>query len=97
MLLSKFWGVTGNMVSLNSYGGILKRIYIYKKSDNNNFHHTDKFFRVIIEAMVVILCMRIAGCFIMDELQTWIGRSDWSTFISKVECDHLRIFTLQYI
>ncbi len=97
MLFGKFWGVAGDVVSLNRYSGILKKKHIYKKPDNNNFYHTDEFFCVIFEAMVVTLYMHIAKCSIIDELQTWIGRSDWPALISKVERDHLGIFTVQCI
>lgn len=97
MLFSKFWGVAANMVSLNGYNNILKRKHIYKKPDNNNFHHTDEFFHILIEAIVVTLCMHIAGYSTIDELQTWIGKSDWPALIGKVECDYLGIFTLQCI
>lgn len=57
----------------------------------------DKFFHIVIEAMIVILYMHKAGYSIIDKLQTWIGGSDWFVLISKVECDHLGIFTLQHI
>ena len=97
MLFGKFWGVAGNVVSLNRYSGILKRKYICKKRDNKNFHHTDEFFRVVIEAMVITLCMHVVRCSIIDKLQTWIGRSDWPTLISQVIRDHLGIFTVQRI
>ena len=43
------------------------------------------------------LCMYVARCSTIDKLQTWIGRSDWPTLISKVERDYFRIFTLQRI
>ncbi len=97
MLFGKFWGVAGNMVSLNCYSGILKKKYIYKKPDNNNFHHTDEFFRVVIEAMVMMLCIYIARCSTIDKLQTWIGRFNWPILINKVERDYLGIFTVQCI
>ena len=85
------------MVSLNCYNGILKRKHICKKLDNNNFHHTNEFFRIVIEAMVITLYMHIARCSTIDKLQAWIGRSDWPALISKVECNHLGIFTVQRI
>lgn len=68
MLFSKIWGVAANMVFLNSYTDILKKKHIYKKPDNNDFYHTDKFFRIVIEAMVVTLCMHVAGCSTIDKL-----------------------------
>ncbi len=70
MLLDKFWKVTSNIVSLNHYSGILKRKHIYNKLNNNNFHHKDKFFHIVIEAMVVTLYMHIAKYSIIDQLQT---------------------------
>lgn len=97
MLFKKFWGVAGDLVSLNRYSGILKQKHISKKSDNNNFQQTDDFFRVIIEAMVIALYMYIAGCSTISKLQTWIGRFNWPTLISKVEHNHLGVFKVQYI
>lgn len=97
MLFGKFWRIAGNVVSLNCYSGILKRKHINKKPDNNNFYHTDEFFRVMIKFIVVTQCMHEAGCSTIDNLQTWISRSNWPAVISKVEHDHLRIFTLQRI
>ena len=94
MLFGKFWGVAGDVISLNCYSSILKRKHIYKKPDNNNFYHTNKFFYIVIEAMVVTLCMHIARCFIIDELQTWIGRFNWPILINIIERNYLGIFTI---
>lgn len=60
MLFDKFWEITSNMVSLNCYSSILKRKYIDKKVDNNNFYYKNKFFHVMIEVMVMTLCMHKA-------------------------------------
>ena len=97
MLFGKFWRIVGNMISLNCYSSILKRKHISKKPDNNNFPYIDKFFYVMIEAMVMILYKHKAGCFRIDKLQTWICRFDWLILISKVEHDYLKIFTFECI
>ena len=76
MLFGKFWGVAGNVVSLNWYNNILKQKYIYKKPDNNSFYYTNKFFHVIIKAMVVTLCIRVAGFSTIDKFKTLIARFD---------------------
>ena len=68
MLFDKFWGIAGDVVFLNYYSGILKRKHIYKKSNNNNFHHLNKFFCIVIEAMIVILYIYIAKYFTIDKL-----------------------------
>lgn len=94
MLFGKFQKVTANIVSLNCYNGILKREHICKKPDNNNFHYIDKFFHVVIETMVVTLYIHVAKCSIIDNLQTWIDRSNWPVLNSKVEHDYLGILTL---
>lgn len=47
--------------------------------------------------MVVTLCIYTAGCSIIDELQIWIGRSDWPTLIAKVEKNCLDVFKVQSI
>ncbi len=41
--------------------------------------------------------MHVVKCSIIDKLQTWIGSSDRSALINKVERDHLGIFTVQRI
>lgn len=97
MLFGKFWGVAGDIVSLNRYSGILKRKHISKKPDNNDFQQTDDFFRVVINAMVIALYMHVAGCSTISQMQTWIDRSDWPALISKVKHDHLGVFKVQYI
>lgn len=76
MLFSKFWGIARNVLIINCYSDILKRKHMCKKLDNNNFYYTDTFFRIIIEAMAVILYIYIAKYSTIDKLQSWIGRSD---------------------
>ncbi len=76
MLIGKFWDIAVDLVSLNWYSGILKCKHISKKPDNNHFQQTDDFFRVIIEAMIIVLCIHGAGCSTIDKFQTWIGRSN---------------------
>ncbi len=97
MMFGKFWGGTDNVVFLNCYSGILKRKHICKKPDNNNFHYINKLFRVVIETIVVTLCMHLARLSTIDELQTWISRSNWLALISKIEHNYLGIFTVQRI
>ena len=41
--------------------------------------------------------MRIAGCSTINNLQIWIGRSDWPTLISKAKRKHLGIFKVHDI
>ena len=62
MLYDRFWGVARDIVSLNDYAGIVKRKYITKATSNNHFHHSDYFFRTIIKALVITLCMHVVGC-----------------------------------
>lgn len=52
----------------------------------------DKFFCVVIKAMIIALYMHIVGYSIINELQIWINKSNWPAFISKAKCKHLRIF-----
>ncbi len=68
ILFGKFWRVVGDIISLNWYHGILKRKYVSKIANNNNFYHSDDFFRTIIEAMVITLCIHTAGCSTIDNL-----------------------------
>lgn len=68
MLFDKFWGVASNVVFLNYYNNLLKRKHIFKKPDNNNFHYIDKYFRIVIETMIMILYMHIARWSIIEEL-----------------------------
>lgn len=84
-------------VSLNCYSSIPKWKHICKKLDNNNFYHTNKFFHVVIETMVMMLYMHVISCSTIDNLQTWVGRSNWLALINKIKYDYLKIFTIQHI
>ncbi len=66
MLFDRFWGVAGDIVSLNCYAGILKRKYIKKDADNNHFHHSDDFLRTLIKALVIALFIYLAQCSTID-------------------------------
>ena len=94
LLFGKFWGIVGDIISLNQYHGILKRKNVTKKANNKNFHHSDEFFRIIIKAMVVTLCIQAVGCSTINELQLWIGRSNWPTLIAKVVKNCLSVSTV---
>ena len=47
--------------------------------------------------MVITLCIHTVGCSTIDELQLWIGRSDWPTLIAKVEKNCLGVSKVQSI
>ena len=85
MLFNRFWGVAGDIVSLNRYAGILKQKYIKKDADNSHFHHSDDFLQTVIEALVIALCIHSAKCSTIDSFHVWIERSDWPSFIGNVE------------
>lgn len=57
----------------------------------------DKFFCIVIEAMVVILYIHIADYSTINKFQILIARFDWPTIISKVKHDYLKIFIFQCI
>ena len=97
LFFDKFWGTTGNIVGLDRFNGILKRKHITRAALTKNFHHSDDFFRTVIEALVVCLCMHVAGCQTIDQFQDWIGSSDWPTLIAKVESEYFGIFKVHTI
>lgn len=97
MLFGKFWGISSNIVSLNRFAGILKQKYISKVVENGNFHHSNDFFRMIIEAIVITLYINIMGYQLIDKLQNQICKSDQSFLISKIEYDYLNIFKVNFI
>lgn len=97
LLFGKFWGVAGSIVGLDHYNGKLKRKYIAKAAQTKYFHHSDDFFRTVIEALVVSLCMHTAGRQTIHAFQDWVGKSDWPTLISTVESQHLGIFKVHSI
>lgn len=47
--------------------------------------------------MVIALCMHIAGCFTINDLQIRISKSDWLAFISKTKRNHLGVFKVHDI
>ena len=85
ILFDQFWGVAGDIVSLNYYAGILKQKYVTKAADNNHFHHSDNFFRTIMEALVITVCMHLAGCSTIESFHAWIERLDWPFLIDNVK------------
>ena len=97
MLFDRFWSVAGDIVSLNRYAGILKRKYITKAADNNHFHHSDDFLRMVIEALIITLCMHSAGCSIIDSFHIWVERSDWPSLIGNIEQSCLGITKVRSI
>lgn len=84
-------------MSLNWYNNILKCKHITRQPNNNNFQQTDDFFHIVIEDMVIILYIYVADCSIINNLQTWISRSDWPTLINKAKCKHLGILKVHDI
>lgn len=70
VLLDKFWGIAGNIISFNYFSDILKQNYISKVVNNTNFHHSDDFLHIVIEALTIILYMYIEGCQIIDFFQS---------------------------
>ncbi len=97
MLFDWFWGVAGDIVSHNRYTGILKRKYIKKNADNNHFHHSDDFLRMLIEALVIALCIQSAQCSTIDSFHIWIERSDWPSLIGNIEESFLGITKVRSI
>ncbi len=85
MLFDRFWGVAGDIVSLNRYASILQRKYIKKDADNNHFHHSDDFLRTLIEVLVIALCIHSAQCSSIDSFHVRIERSNWPSLIGNVE------------
>lgn len=85
MLFDRFWDVTGDIVPLNHYANILKWKYVTKAIDNNHFYHFDDFLQTVIEVMVIMLCMHLAGYSTIKSFHTQIERSNWSSFIRNVK------------
>lgn len=97
MLFDKFWDITGNIVSLNCFSSILKQKYITKAANSTNFHHFDDILYMVVEALTITLCIYIADYQIINSFQSWINKSNWPIFISKVEHNYLYIFKVDLI
>ncbi len=97
LLFDRFWGIAGDIVSLNDYADIFKRKYITKVADNNHFHHSDDFLQTVMEALVITLFMHSAGCSTIESFHAWIERSDWSSFIGNIEHSCLGLITVRSI
>ena len=85
MLLDQFWGLAGDIISLNRYTGILKWKYITKVADNDYFHYSDDFLQTVMKALIITLCMHLAGCSTIDSFHTWVKRLDWPSLIGNIE------------
>lgn len=57
----------------------------------------DDFFHIVIKAMVIALYIYVVGYSIINNLQTWISRSNWLILISKIKRNHLEVFKVYYI
>lgn len=76
LFFDKFWGMAGSIVGLERFSGILKCKHINQAALTKNFHHLDDFFRTVIEALIVTLCIHVTGCQTIDTFQSWLGSSN---------------------
>lgn len=92
-----FRSIVRNIVLFNYFNGILKQKHITKTVYSINFHYLDKFLHTILEVLIIVLCIYIAGCQILDSFQIQICKSDWLTLINKVKHDYLNVFKVNSI
>lgn len=81
-----------SIIGFECFNEILKCKHINRVALTKNFHHLDNFFRTIIEALTMTLCIYVAGCQIINTFQELLGSSNWPIFIAKVKAEYLEIF-----
>ncbi len=60
-----------------------------------DFHACDNFFKTIVQAHIIALCMHHQGLTKINDLQTWLFRNDWANLISQFEGQYLNFEKVQ--
>ncbi len=69
-----FWGKSNDHYSLQRFHNVLVRKGISKKV--KDFHACDNFFRTIVQAYIIALCMHHQSFTKIDDLQTWLSKDN---------------------
>lgn len=78
-----FWGRPSDKYSLQRFHAVLSRKGVTQKV--KDFHACDEFFRTVIHAHVIALCMHHLGLIKIDDFQTWLSRNNWPELIRSIE------------
>lgn len=90
LLLNALWGQKEDRISLARFKMGLGRQNATR--DAKNFHASDDFFRTVIKAFVIALCMHGAKCADLRSFKKWLSENDWPNVIEEVEAAHLGAF-----
>ena len=90
-----FWGKSNNHYSFQQFHNVLARKEMNKKV--KDFYAYDDFFRTIVQAHIIALCMHHKGFTKIDDLQTLLCKNNWPDVIAQVEKQYLGLDKVQDI
>ena len=77
-----FWGSVTDPTSLSRLNNVLARVTVDKKC--SNFQQSHDFFRTVIDALVIALCIEDLSLSNISELKDWLAHHDWRRLIERV-------------
>ena len=97
LLLTTFWGQSGDEFSLQRLAMALRRSAVSPKNTHKEFHACDDFFRTVIQANVIVLCINESGCTSSAAFQTWLSRNNWPALLKLVQEKYLNPLSVHLI
>ena len=90
LFLCAVWGKQADRISLARFQVALARKGASKEA--NDFHACDDFFRTVVMAFAIALCMHGTSCSTLPEFKAWLSRNDWPSMVDNVEKEYLDPF-----
>ena len=90
LFLGATWGNLGDRISLARFQIALKQKNVTKTP--KDFHVCDDFFRTIVIAFVVTLCMHGASCDRLPAFRTWLSKNNWRKLILAMSNLYIDLF-----
>lgn len=84
LFLTTFWGQSQDEFSLQRLAVALRRSAVSPKNTIKEFHACDDFFRTVVQANLIALCMNVSGCASSAAFQTWLSRNNWPALLKLV-------------
>ena len=87
------WGKSRETSSLSRCHDALRRPKVFK--DIQNFYTSNDFFKIVIDANIVALCIISVGCKDISKYKKWLVNLDWSEKIFRLKNLNLKPFEIQ--
>ena len=89
ILHTSFWGAPGDLYSLQRFNAVLKHRQGVGLDIKKYFHANDEFFRMIIHAHVIALCMHRCRVKKFEDFDTFLACNNWPALLKEVEKEYL--------